>query len=309
MNLRFWQRDTEDDEEEEVTPLPMPVAPSKAELRAQRMAAEARKPAPTTVSPADVPPDPGERFYAGFIGVIHVSAPVLISLLIGVSTGYFLSNFHLAADLPTAIGMSGGILVAGVDLAIVMQKRRASKYGDDEKAMWLMIAALAFGAVSILTQYIYLQINLTAAADAEATLVNIPVLGLLIGLGGGSIFVLVRAAIYHAALYASAWGLGDIAPSPEKLVKWQMQQHIRLQTESVLREVRQRGSVTVSEAPQQATLAAPRQQKDLLAIIQQLQQQVTEMQVRQRATTGQFRSVEPEEESEGSGNGRTTFRS
>src|ERR1051326_2334517 len=149
MNWKLWQRpEPEDDEDDQqpAAPVTAVAAPSAAERRAARLAAA---PVKSEVNPTDVPPDPGERFYAGFIGFIHVSAPFLISLLIGVSTGYFLSNFHLAADLPTAIGMSGGLLVAGVDLAIVMQKKRASKYGDDEKATWLMVAALAFGAVSV----------------------------------------------------------------------------------------------------------------------------------------------------------------
>ncbi len=325
MNLKFWER-TEDDDEEEQDQTPAPVSavarPSAAERRAARLAAEARKPAQNTASLVEMPPDPGEQFYAGFIGFIHVVAPFLISLLIGVSTGYFLSNFHLTADLPTAVGMGGGLLVAGVDLAIVMQKKRASKYGDDEKAAWLMVVALAFGVVSILTQYIYLQVNLTAASAAKTTLEDIPVLGLLIGIGGGSFFVLIRAGVYHLALYASAWGLGDIAPSPEKMVRWQMQQHIRLQTENILREVRARGSVTVSEEQPTGT----RDVKDLLAMMQRMQHELTELRVKPAETiTANWRTVTPPkevpkvaplvmptsiklEESEGSGNGRTTFR-
>lgn len=298
MNLRFWQKPDDDDDEEE--PVSIPNLPTATERRAARLAN-----APAPVRQDDLPPDPGERFYASFIGFISVVAPLLVSALIGVSTGYFLADFHLAADVPTAIGMSGGMLVAGVDLAIVMQKKRASKYGEDEEAAWLLAAAILFGVIDIVTMYIYLQVNLTHAANAEATLENIPLAGILIGIGNGSLFVLIRAAVYHLALYSAAWGLGTIKPTPERMVKWQMQRHIQLQTEVVLGEIRQRGTVTIAEASATA-LAAPTKQRDLLAVIQQMQQQLTEMQVKQRATTGQYRTLEPE--SEAAPDGDTSFR-
>ncbi len=293
MNWKFWQwggADADEDEDEaEVAPVPAPS--SALERRRARLAQASQKP-----PPPDPMPDPGEGFYAAIIAFAHVVGPFLIAVLLGVSTGYFLSDFTLAADVRTFVGMGGGMLGALIELAIVMQKRRASKYGQEELAVKLLWTSIGFGVLSVLTQYIFLEVNLTDTAGAAARLESVPLVGLLIGAGGGSGFVLARAAFYHACLYASAWLLGAIKPSVYKQMRWQEEQVLNARILNRMQTIVQ---------PEQSAPALPagRDTKDLLAILQQMQQQLTELQVK-RGVTGEFRAVE---ESEGSGNGRNSF--
>ena len=204
--------------------------------------------------------------------------------------------------MPTFIGYAGGILVALVEGALVFKARLASKAGDDEQAIWLRIARFGFGFASIITQNVFLQTFLSKhLADASA-LDQIPLLGAFVGiLGGSTFFMIVRACIYHGALYASAWLLSGSKPSLIKQIEWQERKLLRQHAQA-------RFLQTVSEMKQPTVALASggrEPMKDILAMMQQLQQQVSEIQTRQHSTTGPFHAVEEGEEA--APDGRTTF--
>ncbi len=296
MNLKFWQRsaaDVEDDDEEEES-VSIPNLPTALERRAARQAVAAQKP---KLAPPDwtqmSQPDSGEWFERWLIKTMHNLGPLLITLLIGASVGYFMSDFQTSLTLTSAIGYGGGFTIAFVELALAYKKRLASKAGDDEQALWLLLASLAFGAASIITQIVFLQSFLSNhLADASA-LDQIPLLGAFVGiLGGSTFFVIVRASIYHGALYASAWLLSGSRPSLIRQIEWQerqlLHQHAQRQFLSTIQEVR----------PAAPALAAPtgdRSLKDLLAQMQLMQQAITEMATHQAAITADWRAATPPE--------------
>ena len=163
-----------------------------------------------------------------------------------------------------------------------------------------LIASLAFGAASIITQIVFLQHFLSNNLADASVLQEIPVLGVVVGvMGGSTFFVTVRASIYHGALYASAWLLSGSKPSLIKQIEWQERQllHRRAQAQFM---------TTIQEAPAAIAVSPSRDpMKDVLAMMQQLQQQMTEIQTRQNSTTGQYRAVE---ESEAAPDGRAAFQ-
>lgn len=310
MNLKFWQHSAATDEDDEDEPQAAPPH-TALERRAARQAAQAVAAQKPRLAPPDwtqmSQPDSGEWFERALIKTMHNLGPILITILIGASVGYFMADFQTSLTLTSAIGYGGGFTIAFVELALAYKKRLASKAGDDEQALWLLIASLAFGAASIITQIVFLQSFLSNhLADASA-LDSIPLLGAFIGiLGGSTFFVIVRASIYHGALYASAWLLSGSRPSLIRQIEWQERQllhkHAQAQFLSTIQEVR-------------PAIATPERPKDMLAMMQQMMQQLTEMQVQhQAAITADWRTATPPEvkavskESEAAPDGRDIFR-
>ena len=111
--------------------------------------------------------------------------------------------------------------------------------------------------------------------------------------------MIVRASIYHGALYASAWLLSGSKPSLIKQIEWQERKLLHQHAQA-------RFLQTVSEVKQPAVaLVAPGGRdpmKDVLAMMQQMQQQITELQNRQHAPTGTYRAVDDESEAVPDGN-------
>src|SRR5579885_2110557 len=210
---------------------------------------------------------------------MHNAGPLCTTLLIGASIGYFMSDFQTQLTLTSVIGYGGGFLVSLVECALVFKKRLASRAGDDEQATRLLLASLAFGFVSVITQIVFLEKFLNNPNTDILT--QLPVLGVVIGAMGGNTFLVVaRGCIYHATLYASAWLLSGSRPSISKQLEWQERQLLH-------QRAQQQFMTTMQQQPSAAL------NDDVLKLVRELQQQVAALQ--RQADDVQIIAANPED--------------
>ncbi len=200
--------------------------------------AQAKASVPTTVDGSALPVfqladleseslDWGDRLKGSFTLVVGILGPFLLAMILSVSNGYFFAGFHdFAWDVPTVLAYAGGAILETIGLAAIFTAQRALREGTRGYFLAAFFFALSLAFVSLMAQYLYLQLLEIRGALTipDGAIAHVPIVSWLVGINGmqgHDWLFLIRGGAFHLAEIGCTFLISKRAKSLRRLIAQQ----------------------------------------------------------------------------------------
>jgi len=171
--------------------------------------------------------DWGDRLKGSFTLIVGILGPFVLAAILSVSNGYFFAGFHdLTWNVPTVLAYAGGAILEAIGLAAIFTAQKALKDGTRAFFISAFLFALTLACVSLLAQYLYLQL-LALRGDLvipDGAIARVPIVSWLVGVNGmqgHDWLFLVRGGAFHLAELGCTLLISKRAKSLRRLIAQQ----------------------------------------------------------------------------------------